>query len=684
MVLGFSTVVLAETTNNVDSTETIQVLGESYRNTAAKKSLEAQETPQAITTIDSEELDQRGVQSLNQALRYAPGVITETKGGAVTMYDTCSIRGFSSEQSYYDGLLLQSLNGWNLQPQINPIAMQQVEVFKGPTSILYGSMPPSGMVNMIAKSPQQESNTEFNIATGSRNLIQESFDSTGQIGTSNLSYRFIGLAKQQDGQVDGTEEQRFVIAPSLDWQVTDDTLINFNLYYQNDPEMGMNSSLPASGMIYSNANGSTSSSTFAGDTNWSSFEREVLMLGYKVDHKFSDSWSFLQNARYTDSSLSQKNTYHLESGFEETTGDLSRNIYSTEEESKGFVIDNQLSGYVYTGDVEHNLLFGADYQKLEGDSVYKEYATSESRFYEFNIFNANNNLLNTNNMSEVYEGKDEISVEQLGFYFQDQMRWDRLVVIAGGRYDLYKSKSTYSDAYGSSESDAAHGQFSYRLGALYEFDNGIAPFASFATSFEPATGLDGDGNGFNPEMGQQVEVGIKHQTADRRFNSFASLFHITQTDSLTYNPDDPWGAELQVGEIVSQGVELQGKMYLTESWDVTASYTFIDMEITEGTDDLEGTTPIYVPKNSANIWSNYNFNRGSLDGTPLSAGVRYVGEMQMDGANSEMVPEYTVVDLSIGYDLGAANPSLEGASVNLIANNLFDKKYYSCFDTANC
>jgi iron complex outermembrane receptor protein len=153
---------------------------------------------------------------------------------------------------------------------------------------------------------------------------------------------------------------------------------------------------------------------------------------------------------------------------------------------------------------------------------------------------------------------------------------------------------------------------------------------------------------------------------------------------LTYNPDDPWGAELQVGEIVSQGVELQGKMYLTESWDVTASYTFIDMEITEGTDDLEGTTPIYVPKNSANIWSNYNFNRGSLDGTPLSAGVRYVGEMQMDGANSEMVPEYTVVDLSIGYDLGAANPSLEGASVNLIANNLFDKKYYSCFDTANC
>ena len=108
--------------------ETISVLGKAYRNTATKTALTPEETPQAINVIDGELLKERGVQSLNEALRYTPGVVTETKGGAVTMYDTFTIRGFSVSESYYDGLILQQLNGWNLQPQIDPIALQQVEV----------------------------------------------------------------------------------------------------------------------------------------------------------------------------------------------------------------------------------------------------------------------------------------------------------------------------------------------------------------------------------------------------------------------------------------------------------------------------------------------------------------------------------------------------------------------------
>ncbi|MEZ9417842.1 TonB-dependent receptor plug domain-containing protein, partial [Vibrio sp. 10N.286.49.E1] len=90
--------------------------------------------------------------------------------------------------NYYDGLSLQFLNGWNLQPQIDPIAMQQVEIFKGPTSVLYGAMPPGGMVNMIAKTPQTEQSTKVGVATGSRNLQEASIDTTGQFGDSDFSY----------------------------------------------------------------------------------------------------------------------------------------------------------------------------------------------------------------------------------------------------------------------------------------------------------------------------------------------------------------------------------------------------------------------------------------------------------------------------------------------------------------
>lgn len=663
-----------------DDVETISIFGQAYRNTATKTSLEPEETPQGITVLDGEVLEQRSVKSLNEALRYVPGVTTEQKGGAVTMYDTFNIRGFDVNQSYYDGLVLQYLNGWNLQPQIDPIAIQQIEVFKGPTSVLYGSMPPGGMVNMIAKTPQKEKSTDIKVATGTGNLVEASIDTTGQFGDSDFSYRFIALARQKDGQVDYTEEERYVIAPSVDWQVSDRTLINFNMYYQNDPSMGMNSAMPASGMIYDNPNGSTDPSTFVGDKNWSTFEREFFMAGYKINHEFNNNWSFLQNFRYMNASLYQENTYHIESNFDPSTGNLDRNIYSTDESSTGYTIDNQLSGRVMVGSVEHNLLFGIDYQKLDGDSLYQEFGTT-SQFGNFNIFNPNNNMIDRGKLTQSYESKEKISVEQLGFYTQDQIRIDRLVLIAGGRFDQYKSSNTTS----TTSKDADQSQFSYRVGALYELESGFSPFISYATSFEPAAGLDAKGNAYDPELGEQIEAGVKYESADYTKTASASVFKIVKSDALMSDPSDPWGPQLQIGEIRSQGLELQGQWMVNDSWDIAANYTYIDMEITKDSgNDLEGKTPIYVPTHAASLWSNYYIYDGILTGTRISGGLRYVGEMEMDAANTDKVPDYTLADVSIGYELDGISESLTGATAQLSATNLFNTEYYSCYDSANC
>ncbi|MFG0770491.1 TonB-dependent siderophore receptor [Vibrio plantisponsor] len=663
-----------------DSVETVTILGKTYRNTATKTALEPEETPQAISVIEQEELEQRGVTSLGQALRYASGVVTETKGGAVTMYDNFYIRGFRIDQTYYDGLVLQYLKGWNLQPQIDPFAMQRVEVFKGPTSVLYGSMPPGGMVNTIAKSPQSENHTEVSASTGSRNLTQATLDTTGQFGDSNVSYRLIAKARKQDGQVDGTEEERYLIAPSIDWQATENTLINLNMYYQNDPAMGMNSSLPLAAIT----NGTTSASTFAGDTNWSHFEREIMMLGYKIQHQFNDDWRFLQNLRYTDASLYQENTYHSASGFNESTGMLSRNIYTTEEDYEGLVVDNQLSGIVNWGSVEHNLLLGLDYQTLNGDSAYKEYSTSDSGFYQFNIYNANNHLLNRSNVSEVYVGNDEVSVEQLGTYFQDQLLWNQWVFIAGGRFDNYKSTNNFSG----SNSQADHNEFSYRVGALYQFDSGISPFVNFATSFSPVAGVDSKfGKPFEPEVGEQVELGVKYVSADMSKQLTTSLYRIIKSNMVVTDPTSAnYQDEVQVGEVRSQGVEVEGRWWLMPNWDVSANYTYADVEVTEDSaNGLQGTTPIYVPKHSATLWSTYNVEQGALRGVRVSAGGRYVGQMYMDATNTQgKVPSYIVADLSLGYDLSEISDSLAGASADLISSNLFDEEYYTCYDKTNC
>ncbi|MCG3725499.1 TonB-dependent siderophore receptor [Vibrio cincinnatiensis] len=666
--------------------ETVTILGQTYRNTATKTVLEPEETPQGITVLDGIELEQRGVTSLGQALRYAPGVVTETKGGAVTMYDNYYIRGFQVDQSYYDGLLLQYLKGWNLQPQIDPIAMQQVEIFKGPTSVLYGSMPPGGMVNVIAKSPQKTRHTEVTASTGSRHLKQVTLDTTGAIKEGQAAYRIIAKARKQDGQVDGTEEERYLIAPSLDWQINDKTLLNLNLYYQNDPAMGMNSALPASGMVTSNANGSTSPSTHAGDVNWSQFEREVLMLGYKVQHQLTEQWRVLQNLRYTDASLTQKNTYHLASGFNETSGELSRHIYSTDEDYTGLVIDNQLSGVIPWGSVEHNLLFGLDYQRLKGDSEYKEYATTNAGFYQFNLFNPNNNLLDSSSLSQVYLAKNNISIKQLGAYFQDQARWNRWVWIAGARYDHYESRSQYVDALTTTK--ANHHEVSYRVGALYQFDSGFAPFINFATSFSPVAGKDSKfDQPFKPEVGEQTEVGVKYQSADMSQQATASLYRIEKKNVVVTDPASAnYQDDIQVGKVRSQGVELQARWWILPNWDIAAGYTYADVEVSkDSANGLEGTTPIYVPKHSATLRSTYRQEQGVLSGSRISAGTRYVGEMFRDATNTQgKVPSYTVVDLSLGYDLGQLSDNLQGASVDVMANNLFNKEYYSCYNNVNC
>ncbi|WP_059020793.1 TonB-dependent siderophore receptor [Vibrio coralliirubri] len=684
LLTAFSAQALAEeTVTAADSNvETVTIMGKAYRNTATKSALEPEETPQGITVIDEEQLEQRGVKSLNQALRYAPGVVTEQKGASVTMYDTFSIRGFSNNQSYYDGLVLPFLTGWNLQPQIDPIAIQQVEVFKGPTSVLYGAMPPGGMVNMIAKTPQEDGSTKVGVSTGSRNLMEASIDTTGQLGDSDFSYRLVALARKQDSQVDHAEEERYVIAPSLDWQVSDRTLINFNLYYQNDPSMGTNSAMPLEVLKASDP------SVSMGDKNWSTFEREVLMLGYKINHQINDNWTFLQNARYTDASLYQENTYHTATNFNPATGSLIRNAYSTDEESQSFVIDNQVSGRVEISGLEHNLLFGVDYLKLTGDSLYKEF-TANAGFYGFDAYNPNNDLLDKSQLQENYRESHDITTEQLGLYFQDQVRYDALVLLAGGRYDMFKASDDKNSSYPTydGKEEADHNQFSYRVGALYELDNGISPFVSYATSFEPAAGTDINGNSLKPQLGEQVELGVKYLSADMAQQLTASYFYITKKDSIAADPSDPtYRSKIQLGEVRSQGVEVEGRWFVTEDWDVNASYTYVDMEVTEDANpDLEGTTPIYVPTHAANLWSNYYVYGGALSGTRFSAGARYMGEMEMDATNTQgKVRSYTVVDLSVGYDLGEAIDTLSGATANLLVNNLFNEEYYTCYDQSNC
>ncbi|WP_049048670.1 TonB-dependent siderophore receptor [Aeromonas hydrophila] len=671
----------AERPTQTRADETLTVLGETYRNTATKTRLDPLETPQAISVVEGDTLEQRGVSSVSEALRYVPGVNTELRGGAVNRLDLFNIRGFDNYQNFYDGLLLQ-YNDWNLQPQIDPVAIEQLEVFKGPTSVLYGSMPPGGMVNLIAKRPQRESRHSVSVASGTGTLKELTLDSTGALN-DQFAYRLVGLARQKEGQAVTSEEERYVLAPSLDWQLSDRTLLNLNLYYQKDPQAGIYTTVPASGSVKSNPLGQLGSDTFLGDENWNHYSREVTLLGYKLSHDFNANWQLLQNARYMDASANQQNTYNAALAADNRT--LARNAYLTDEESRGFVIDNQLAGQVQTGKAQHNLLLGVDYQYLDARILYRD--TLDYAAPAIDIFNPNHQQIVPADLAFNYQDNRTIRQYQSGLYLQDQVRLDRLVAIGGARYDRYRvdtdSRTLYQGAASSTLAQIDQDNLSLRLGALYELDNGLSPYVSYAESFEPVAGVDKQGQAFKPATGRQWEGGLKFLSEDMSKTFTASVFHITKQNALVTDPDNVYGPKLQTGEMVSKGVELEGRLDLTSRWDLALSYTRQEMEITRDTTSLQGKTPVWVPKQMASLWSNY-LPAGPLEGARLGAGLRYVGEAQLDAANTDTVPDYLLMDMAASYDLAQLSQRLQGVEVSLSASNLFNKTYYSCYDQNNC
>ncbi|WBA15792.1 TonB-dependent siderophore receptor [Salinivibrio proteolyticus] len=675
VIMGTLTSALAHAENEQSDIETIQVLGDTYRNTATKTVLAPEETPQAVTVIDRDTIEQRQASSLSEVVRYTPGVNTELRGGAVTRLDLFNIRGFINYQNFFDGLAVP-YNTWNLQPQIDPIAIEQVEVFKGPTSVLYGNIPPGGMVNMIAKTPQQQAAHRVAVSTDSDALREVSVDSTGAISDTSLAYRMVALARQKDGQAGDSEEERYVVAPSLDWRVSPDTLVNVNLYYQADPAAGIYTSLPAKGSVLHSDKGRLSSDSFSGDNHWNTYDREFLMLGYKVQHQLSADWSVLHTARYTDADLLQKNMYHQKSSDGQH---YPRNAYLTDESMTSWVVDTQLSGDLRWGKAQHYTLFGLDYQNMSSDVSYDD--TLAGVVPDIDIFHPNNHQVDPSTLTFVYQDQHDIEVAQTGIYAQDQILWKQWVLLAGARYDEYELKddqrTLYAGTPSGSDKTIRHYNLALRAGAMYQFNNGISPYLSYSESFEP-TDMDNRGNVFDPSTGKQWEAGLKYLSLDGTTGFNLALFELKKQDALVNDPNDSY-AKIQTGEIRSRGIEVSLDHALSVDTDVSLTYGYMDMEITDDP-NLEGKTPVWVPEQTASAWLNHQVSAG----TRISVGVRYVGESQGNATNTFTVPDYTVFDTAIRYDLSQLSSSLSGANVSLSATNLFDKTTYSCFDELNC
>ena len=617
--------------------------------TALKVETPLVETPRPVSSVDREELETRNVQQLDETFRYRAGVLSG-HFGSDNNTDWFKVRGFD-QSTYQDGLRIYREGFYQWLPE--PFGLERVDVFKGPSSILYGEAPPGGLINAVSKRPTETPQGEVNIQFGNRDHRQVGIDTSGPVGESdNVRYRLVGLYKERDGDLNATNNERYYFAPSLAVDVSDDTTVTFLASVQKDDGVPVNSFKLPYGTVQDTPFGRVDPQTNLSEPGYDKDNRTQWALGYELRHQLNDTWRFEQDLRYSELDLELRSTYAF---FMADERQAARGHVYRDGTIDSLTVDNRMVGTWYTDRTENTLLLGAGYQNL---GVSGQEADPFPFGDPIDIFNPTYGNFTPVGADDLLTR--EIDKEQTGLYAQNQLRIDdRWVLLGGVRYDQADTENTNVTAGTTQRSD--DDQVSWSGGAMYLGENGVNPYISYTESFDPLGRVDSDGDLYEPREGRQWEAGVKVAPFGWDGYVTAAVFDLQESNTLINSPS---GFQVQEGERTSQGFELEGVGYLTDDLKVTAAYTYTDSRLED-----DQRAPL-IPRHQASTWLDYAFTGGALKGVTLGGGVRYVGStIDTSVADNTAVGSYTLVDAMVGYEFA------DGWQAQLNVNNLTDKEY---------
>lgn len=616
------------------------------------------ETPQSISVITADRLEDQGVDQLSEALRYTPGVQGETFGFNPRGAPSLQIRGFDATRTglYRDGLQLRTATGRSETFNPEPYGAARIEVLRGPASVLYGQSSPGGIVNIVSKRPSAKPIREVALETGSFDRLEGRFDLGGPLDKDGtVLFRLTGLGRDSEAQVDFIKDDRRFIAPALTWRPGKDTTLTLLTHYSEE-DTGDFQWMPASGTLLPNPNGKIPRNRNAGEPGFDHHVRSEHAFGWLLEHRASDALILRQNARYGESVVDRAVVFGTALQADQRT--LNRSAFENDKNVRVWTIDNQAQLEFSTGALHHTLLAGLDYQRLDEHNL-STFGAAPS----LDIFNPVYGAPVPR--PPVFQDEDTV-LKQVGLYLQDQIRFDRKWVLSlGGRHDWAETLTVNRRT--STRTEQNDSKFTGRAGLVYLADSGLAPYASYSTSFLPVAGTDGAGNLLRPETGEQYEAGIKYQPPGS--NSFVTLaaFDLTRQNVLESVPAPL--LRRQTGEVRSRGIELEGVASLDSGLDLIAGYTWLDAEITASARPGEqGERPTQTPEHMASLWANYSIRGGAMQGWGFGAGARYLGSTFGNIPNTVKVPGVTLFDAGVHYDRTKLRFALN-------AHNLFDKEY---------
>lgn len=626
--------------------------------TATKTDTLLRDTPQAIQVIPRQVLEDQQVRRLNEALRNAPGVIANNSERSV--FEGFTIRGFSNRNIIRNGLR----DDTNITTNVNIENIEQIEVLRGPASVLFGQGGAGGTINIVTKKPQSIPFYSIEGTIGSFNTYSGSIDITGPLNDEKtVLYRLNASASTTDTFVDFFERERYLISPSLTWLISKDTELTLEAEY-SDQRQPNDRGLPAVGTILSNPNGRLPRSRFIGEpfSEIDKNDRQSLRIGYNFEHRFSTNWQFRNNFNFSYLSVAQNSLFPSE--LLEDNRTLERGLFVAKLAEQTYNLDTNIVGNFKTGSIEHKLLFGID---LSRDISYNEGINFEQQLGSIDIFNPVYRRDSRGSIIEESPNRPQIS-EGLGFYLQDQISLtEKLKLVLGGRFDIVTQER--ENSLGETTAFQQDEAFSPRVGIVYQPSQAVSLYANYSRSFEQVTGTNFDDRLFQPERGTQYEVGMKVDWTNQ-LSSTLALYQITRSNVLTTDFRDPSGnSSIQTGEQRSRGIELDITGEILPGWKIIGGYAYTDARVTKDNDIPVGNRLENVPEHAFSLWSTYEIQRGNLQGLGFGFGLFYVGERQGDLNNSFSVPSYVRTDAALFYRRNNFRAALN-------VQNLLDNEYF--------
>lgn len=621
------------------------------------------ETPQNIQVVTSKLINDQQIFDMLEG-------VTRNVSGASRVehwdnYARITMRG-SNVGAFRNGMNVSTTWG----PLTEDISMvERIEFVKGPAGFMLSNGDPAGFYNVVTKKPSGRNKGEVTMSLGSFDLYRATADIDGKLTENGkLLYRINVM-----GQLKGSHRQfdfnnRYSIVPVLKYLIDDRTSVTLEYTHQFSEVNLIGSNYLFSKRGYADQ---PRTMTLAESRMPATrmLDRSLLAI---FDHKLNENWKLTAQAAYFN--YNQEGASLWAAGFDPNNDSLlQRSMSSWDVLGTSKMGQLFLNGEEQTGAISHKFLVGLDMSNKEYFHDWNQYAMLG--LPTFNVYKpvyGQGAILQVDRSKDIRERGVRYYNGYTGFYVQDEMGFleDKLRLTLAGRITQLKTGDVYSG-------DFKRSKFTPRVGLSYSIDANTAAYALVDQSFMENYGVDETGRVFDPVTGTNMELGIKRDWMNGKWNSALTVYQIKRDNVLAADPNKPNPAGGFFNTETRQetkGVEVDIKGQLLKGLDVIINYAFTEAKVVDHPNKAAiGTQVAGSSRHIQNAWLNYRLDRGKLAGFGVSLGYQYQAKRSpwfvFDGTENSL-PDYFRMDGSLSYQR-------KNIGFNLVVNNILNKYLYS-------